>query len=594
MHRYIYSLLNTSLLSAGFFNPSYIQELEENPQEKVKTSHLFHEPLFFPDAQEAVFLQTLEMHPISLIDKILLLQDADGNNLLHVLASRSEHTFISYINKCSVTVLSEAVLKENKRKKSALENIVMRQTERSFQCLLKKISTETLLKGLKNNLGGLFGVCCRYSTDTIEDILRSLELEQLNQVFTKTSVSDQLLIAVVKILLTNCNNNNQLKKICEALDTLSSERLLKILEGNFLKGQNLPTNPVQIKLLQTLLKKHTLNPLREYILEELDNAEHQWASSHQELYYSTQEIININDNDLVKKILEKGVNDYTTLRALYRHPLLSQKRYILDVLARNNFRIPREQIHSVLNKKMENIDNLTRNGDVVMKTFSSSTSFMRHVEALEGNRIPNIRRPIMGHADTKFFHTTGKIDAYKPARCYQSAKKKSPHAQKTSVTAISPYLDTQLFPGVIGLMYSADPTQDKAWLNRTAVTYNHEWIDEKLYVLKYASYISNFNHTDYQQFKEKIASEAHTTNEVLSRVNKDRLLAIILINESEESKKNGIKYAKYIKHKLGLDLPILFYQPAFNALSEFTTYEQECHEQKAFLPEKNTQKIKID
>lgn len=138
---------------------------------------------------------------------------------------------------------------------------------------------------------------------------------------------------------------------------------------------------------------------------------------------------------------------------------------------------------------------------------------------------------------------------------------------------LSSKLTTPLFCSDGGLLFDRRQCQVKALFLYNASTYQHGWIGEEITVNDYKASMKNINETNEAQFIAKIQTRL-TMNEVLAKLSKTALRAIIIQNNTPKERLQAIQRRDEIESKFSIRLPILFYQPKQN-LKPYTIKEQE-------------------
>ncbi|WP_342146388.1 hypothetical protein [Rickettsiella endosymbiont of Aleochara curtula] len=173
----------------------------------------------------------------------------------------------------------------------------------------------------------------------------------------------------------------------------------------------------------------------------------------------------------------------------------------------------------------------------------------------------------------KYVHLTDKVISYQKDR-HPKPKTNYSHTKKTSTTLLSPHLLTFLFSSDGGILFDRRQCQVKALLLRNAITYKHKWVGEETSVNNYKSSIQGINETNEQRFIEKIQTTS-TMNEVLAKLNKEALRAIIIQSNTPTERLSAIQRRDEIESTFSKRLPILFYEPAQKSLKTYTLLAQE-------------------
>lgn len=201
--------------------------------------------------------------------------------------------------------------------------------------------------------------------------------------------------------------------------------------------------------------------------------------------------------------------------------------------------------------------------------------FVRQLEDL--NYRPGLRCKAFSPTH-KFVHLTNEIVPYQKKR---QNKINYTHTKKTSTTLLSPKIATSVFGEnmdehrlLVGVLFDKEECKIKAMLLKDSGTVNHAWLGSKTDVVGYKGQIANINQTDWNLFVEEIKYRSHH-NEVLAKVNKEALRAIVIARDTSEARRIAIKRCEEIKEKFAIDLPIIFYTSSLQALRCYTKIEQQ-------------------
>ena len=200
--------------------------------------------------------------------------------------------------------------------------------------------------------------------------------------------------------------------------------------------------------------------------------------------------------------------------------------------------------------------------------------FIKQLEDLN-YRAP-LRKPVPKQISCptyKFVHCTGEIVPYQGKRC---PKEEYTHTKKTSTTLISSKKNTPLFGthhdialDSVGLLFHQGKCKVKARLLQDSGTYEHGWIGNEKTVNDYRASMQAINEIDETSFKDKIQNKTRT-NEVLAKLNKEALLAIVIAGrDTTEARQLAILRQCEIRNKFSIVLPIIFYNSSQKSIKPY-------------------------
>lgn len=178
----------------------------------------------------------------------------------------------------------------------------------------------------------------------------------------------------------------------------------------------------------------------------------------------------------------------------------------------------------------------------------------------------------------KFRHLTGTIESYPSNKIARLIKAKQ-RTRKTAVTWIGSSMITPLFgmhndpSNTVGFAFDRRACVIKAMLASDAGTYEKGWLGSERDVVRYAQRISLLNFTSESAFIKFIETSL-LVNEVLAELTKDALVAIVVASEVMYALDIAKDYQAKVKDKLGLDLPIVIYDPSAQLLLPYDHHEQ--------------------
>ena len=200
------------------------------------------------------------------------------------------------------------------------------------------------------------------------------------------------------------------------------------------------------------------------------------------------------------------------------------------------------------------------------------------VDQLENlNDRPKLRDKVYSPTH-KFVHLTEEIVPYQKKR---RQKANYTHTKKTSTTLLSPQIATSVFGEnfdttrlLVGLLFDREHCQVKAMLLKDSGTVRHTWLGKKTDVINYKSAMAKINQTDQDLFVREVSHKAHH-NEVLAKVNKDAMRAIVIARDTPEARRIAIERHTEIMKKFSIDLPIIFYTSSLQSLRSYPLSEQQ-------------------
>lgn len=236
----------------------------------------------------------------------------------------------------------------------------------------------------------------------------------------------------------------------------------------------------------------------------------------------------------------------------------------------NNFQLKQEKEQQAFEKAKSCIEANSGLAKVIEPNYWGF--FMRQLEN-PSHRESSLRRSVtVTEATKKFVHLTGEVIPYQKDR-HPKPKAHYSHTKKTSTTLLSPKLLTMLYNSNGGFLFDRRQCQIKAWLLSNARTYEHEWVGNGATADAYKTSIQNINETNEERFLAKIQN-SRTMNEVLAKLNKEALRAIVIQNNTPAERLRTIRRRNEIESKFSVRLPILFYKPAQKSLKLYTLTEQ--------------------
>ena len=210
---------------------------------------------------------------------------------------------------------------------------------------------------------------------------------------------------------------------------------------------------------------------------------------------------------------------------------------------------------------------LIQSGNCLMKVVTTSNVDLLLDALADYTYRPEIRESKDSDSLYKYRHMTDTIELI-PTLKIKYPKQRT---RKTAVTWISPQLQTPLFSlhhelnGMVAFAFNRKACVIKAMLASDVGTYHRGWVGEESKVANYAQSIFPYNFTDEAAFIKHIETSG-LVNEVLAELTKEALEAIVVCIDSDRSREIALQYQAKVKAKLGIELPIVFYDHAAQVL----------------------------
>lgn len=218
--------------------------------------------------------------------------------------------------------------------------------------------------------------------------------------------------------------------------------------------------------------------------------------------------------------------------------------------------------------------------------------FVRQLENPNHRQFSSHRQISVNNMTMKFVHLTNEVIFYQKNR-HPKPKANYTHTKKTSTTLLSSKLITPLHSSEGALLFDSRECQLKALMLSNANSHEHKWVGSPLNANNYKTSIQDVNETNKERFITKIHT-SHSMNEVLAKLNKEALRAVIIQNNTLAERLQAIQRRDEIESKFSIHLPILFYKPK-QALKIYTQKEQEQdqhHYEREHIPRGNRLWIK--
>lgn len=194
-------------------------------------------------------------------------------------------------------------------------------------------------------------------------------------------------------------------------------------------------------------------------------------------------------------------------------------------------------------------------------------------------------RPVLraekNQAQYKFVHLSGEVVPYK-----KHTNKNKPaysHTKKSSATLIGAGLQTPVFGQrditrpLVGYLYNKQDCVIKAMLKQDKGTFLHQWLAQTEILAQTAGrIIPDYNFTKESEFLDSVNNDnPHITNEVLAKVKKEAIVAVVIARNTPECVDLAKKRQLTAHDKLGLNIPIVFYD---SDKSEVTLIQDRLYE----------------
>ena len=502
---------------------------------------------------EEAFLALIAKADPSALNQALIIKNQEGWTALHRAARyQSEAAFLALIAKADPSALNQAFIIENQEGWTALHRAARNQSEAAFLALIAKASPSALNQALvmQNNEGWTpLHMAARHKTEAgflaliekadeavISMLIRNdtlknspLCLRIANKIFDSQSKNGMRDVYFIASLLKN-------KKIASFLPTIASRFVRKrALTGN--------------KKLQQLLLNALLEKLPSGLgADELALLKHIRAH----LKY---------DNDDCKAIIYGNLSFMDSLRNWFLpasfEALISG---FLEQSAPDDGNVP-EAIDNAQPVSPELLEKIKSNR--VLVKILVSERYSGYLEQLSDYTHRPALRDTVNNPQYKFVHMQGKVVAYQYKR---KAKSNYTHTKKSSMTLIGTHLNTPVFGShdtkrpLVGYLFDKDQCVIKAMLKEDSGTINKQWVADNFKDAENAArLVPDYNFTDAEKFNQEVNSAFRRTNEVLAKVNRQSILAIVVARKDEQSLRIAHERQQDAMDQLNRNLPIVFY-----------------------------------
>ncbi|MEO8401882.1 MAG: hypothetical protein ABI597_08845 [Gammaproteobacteria bacterium] len=161
------------------------------------------------------------------------------------------------------------------------------------------------------------------------------------------------------------------------------------------------------------------------------------------------------------------------------------------------------------------------------------------------------------------------------------------HTKKTPTTYISSYLHTGLFGyahterEMVGLAFDITQCRVKALLSQDHGTFKREWLSkDRNDVVAYANRMQAISFTSFEQFRSLIDRQPYAVNEVLAKVTRESVIAIVVGRDTPKARKIAQQRQANFEVRFQRYLPIVIYNP--EQQNVYPCFSEEVHEQKRF------------
>ncbi|MFZ2314343.1 MAG: hypothetical protein WAW86_01615 [Gammaproteobacteria bacterium] len=231
-------------------------------------------------------------------------------------------------------------------------------------------------------------------------------------------------------------------------------------------------------------------------------------------------------------------------------------------------------------KSVDGIDRKVKRNQVLV-TVVKIENFLELLTSLSDYESrPPLRKPIEPSTVThKFFHLTEETQPYQKIKKLKSTQHQ--RTKKTSCTLLPADMNSVLFgekhesTPLVALLFDQSKCLIKAMLKYDRGTYYREWVNTEEGVSKYRKSldINNLNFTKMSAFQAHV-NQSSSINEVLACLSRDALIGIAIAKDTPEARSLAKIYQDDIKTKLGILLPIIFYNRTQGNIRAFTSHDE--------------------
>jgi ankyrin repeat protein len=499
----------------------------------IKTDYLGHTPLHLAarNSNSAAFFALIKKASIDALSKALLMQDIEGFTALHRAATNST-SFTALINEVSVDALSKALLAKDNYGFTPLHRAAQNSNSAGLIASINKANEDSIpaiaaiLKecdvSSKNILTALLSRC---DTVTGLSLLNNDKIAKPLKELLLDSAFDPNLASLHQKFFTN-------KAAFVILDRIWSR-----IKGGW---ELLPQVRLRMQLITVLLAK----PAFSLTSDEIDFFRYlkKITADHQD---KIETLINqhLANRSLSSRIFSKDDNQDTAYTNLLKTEAAQIPDLVLDEVRELSLKI--------------------RKNEILIKIIvqNSHDDYLKQLN--DYNHRPKIRVEKL-NANYKFVHLTGEVVDYQ----YHNPKNKAAytHTKKSSATLLGKDLKTPVFGHrhtsrpLVGYLFNREDCVIKAMFKEDLGTHEHHWLTQtKEEAIQIAKLIAEYNFTDEKEFLNEINTDSSRTNEVLLKVKKEAIVAIVIARKDNNSISIAKERQKETRDRLGLDLPIVFY-----------------------------------
>jgi ankyrin repeat protein len=549
------------------------------------------------------------------LSKALLLKDKSGNTPL-LLAAEKAHTssnptdFIALIEKASIDSLSAALQIPNNHGVTPLHKAAESSNSAGCLALIAKVSDAALSDAisLKTDYGftPLQKAALNSNPNAFSALIEKLSADTLSKVllvrgrFGCTPLHRAAQMANTAGLIASINkvNDDAIPAIIAIMRecSLNPEDVLAalIVRSDTFSGLSLFGNGAMMSCVKKILSESAFNP-------NLADIHHRFFSNKFASECSDRIWRKIKSGDELLPGLRLRMQLITVLMAKPAFSLTEDEidffRYLKKITADHQDKIETLINHHLANRPLSSMllsrDNnrvaayinllktepaqipdlvldevpelvlKIRKNEILIKIIAPRDHY-DFIEQLKDYHYRPALREKIANPKYKLVHLTGEVVAYQNHNPKNKAS--YTHTKKSSATLLSSTLSTPVFgqhdPNrpLVGYLFNKKDCVIKAMMRQDKGTYNHQWLTQTEEEAKNAAHlIPNYNFTDEQAFLNVINTDPDRTNEVLVKVKKEALVAVVVARKDSNSISIAKERQKEARDKLGLDLPVVFY-----------------------------------
>ncbi len=535
---------------------------------------------------ERAFMALLNKASVHAVDAALVKQTYNGWTVLHVVARyQNEQAFMALLYKASVAAIDAALVMKTKDGGTALKIAVYYQCEQGFITLLQKASAEALCRALAQKPEFILkGIFASQSPKVVAMFLQKLDQDELKKIISSIKLSHHILKKCASYLIheSSWRHPDFIKK-CFAI---MPEKLVTELLESWKEGVILSEEVERcMKELLVARDKGSLTGLEKDWLQYVDDRYVQKKLAVQlvdALFPMSKEELCSYKNYIAQWVFESGVTswkDYHLLRLLQAD--IPGLKEVLDALKSADMLFTGCKVAQLpLSANDAAFDCLLKcaaDGKVLFKMIQEKdwVEFFGQLEDYN-TRPATLRKPdVKKDATHKFRHMKGMVEEYKKKDPSQP-KPAHTHTKKLSTTLLAKSLCTTVFGEVhddrelVGLMFDSSKCDIKALLAHDSGTFKHEWLGDKTDAQVYAERMKGINYTEKDKFDERVNKYPYRTNEVLAKLCREAMLAIVIARDTHKARSIARARQKEIQDKLKINLPIVFYDSVKRKIELYT------------------------